>query len=494
MLAVFCLFFLLTRRDGGWPPDLVNLPFRLDPLAMLAHLLPSRTFLAASALALITLGLSFVFGRAWCGWICPLGTTLDLIPLKRLRGDRRPPAEGWRRVKYILLTATLTAALLGNLTLLAFDPLTLLSRSLTTALWPGLDRLVLALEKLLFRVPFLSEPVAAFDAAVRPALFPAQPVFFRDALLFGLLFAAVVGLNAFAERFWCRYLCPLGGLLGLLSKVAVFRRTVGEDCPGCVLCTHACPTGTIDPGRNYASDPSECTLCLDCLETCPRSRIEFTPQWKPAAWQPYDPGRRAFLATAGLSASAVALTRAGMLARREPDTLIRPPGMREVNPDILAVTQCIRCSACMRACPTAALQPGVFEAGLEGFGAPLLIPRLGYCDFSCNACGQVCPTGAIPPLDLETKRLRVIGAAYIDQDRCLPWADGNECFVCEEMCPLPEKAIELRARTDGQGPEGVRVPYVNRDVCIGCGICEYQCPVNGQAAIRISIPQVPTPF
>jgi NAD-dependent dihydropyrimidine dehydrogenase PreA subunit len=158
----------------------------------------------------------------------------------------------------------------------------------------------------------------------------------------------------------------------------------------------------------------------------------------------------------------------------------------------------------MRACPTNAIQPGVIEAGLEGFGAPLIIPRLGYCDFACNACGQVCPTQAIPPLDLEEKRLRVIGKAYIDENRCLPWADQKECFVCEEMCPLPQKAIELREqgenagqdRQEGNGPSagGIRLPRVNRELCTGCGVCEYQCPVNGESAIRVYIPTTSNPF
>ena len=490
MLAAFCLLLLMSRRDGGWPADLVNIPFRLDPLTMLAALLSSRTFLAGSALALITLVLSILFGRAWCGWICPLGTTLDLIPLKKARGKRRPPPEGWRSVKYILLIATLTAALLGNLTLLVFDPLTILYRTLTTAILPGVDRIIMWLEQLLFRVPFLSGPVGSFDAFIRPALLPASPSNFRDALLFGTLFLGVLLLNILAERFWCRYLCPLGGLLGWISKFAIFRRVVGEDCTGCVLCTSSCPTGTIDPAKNYASHPEECTLCLDCLETCPHSRVTVTPGPPAPAWQTYDPGRREFLATMGLSALAVVLVKTGMLAKREPPYLIRPPGMRAANPDILSVTRCIRCSECIRTCPTNAIQPGVFEAGVEGFGAPLIIPRLGYCLFSCNACGQVCPTQAIPPLSLEEKQIEVIGKAYIDEDRCLPWADRKECFVCEEMCPLPQKAITLHLGEDGAEPGAIKTPYVDRELCTGCGICEYQCPVNGESAIRVFVPPV----
>jgi polyferredoxin len=497
MLVVFLLFFLFSRRDGGWSPTLVNLPFRLDPLTMLANLLSSRTFLAGSAVALITIVLTLVFGRAWCGWICPLGTTLDLFPLKKARGKRPAPKEGWRKVKYLLLKATLAAALLGNLSLLVFDPLTILYRTLTVSILPGLDRVILWAEQTLFRIPFLSSPVASFDAFIRPALLPVSPANFQAGLLFAVLFIAIIALNVFAERFWCRYLCPLGGLLGWISKIAFFRRVVDEKCTGCVLCTQRCPTGTIDPGRTYASDPEECTLCLDCLPACPHSRIDFNVKLPKPVWRTYDPGRREFLATFGLTAAAVVLTKPALLSGKEPPFLIRPPGMREANSDIFSLNKCIRCAECMRTCPTSAIQVGIWEPGLEGFGTPVLVPRLGYCDFSCNACGQVCPTAAIPALSLEEKRLQVIGKAYIDENRCIPYADATNCFVCEEMCPLPQKAITLvekgKGEGKGMGSGGVQVPVVNRELCTGCGICEYQCPVTGDSSIRVYIPSTSSP-
>ena len=114
------------------------------------------------------------------------------------------------------------------------------------------------------------------------------------------------------------------------------------------------------------------------------------------------------------------------------------------------------------------------------------MPRLGHCDYGCNACGQVCPSDAIPPLSLAHKREAVIGVAVIDRNRCLPWADGVPCIVCEEMCPTPEKAIELQSEGGGGGEHnGVQKPLVIADRCIGCGICECQCPVEGESAIRI---------
>lgn len=167
--------------------------------------------------------------------------------------------------------------------------------------------------------------------------------------------------------------------------------------------------------------------------------------------------------------------------------LIRPPGARE--DDILS--KCIRCGECIRVCPTGGLQPGLGVAGWEGLWTPVLVPRLGYCDYSCNACGQVCPTEAIPRLDLEQKRQTVIGLAYIDRDRCIPWADGRDCIVCEEMCPVPDKAIFLEERTLTAalgGATTVRCPHVIRERCIGCGICEAKCPIKGEAAIRVCVP------
>ena len=112
--------------------------------------------------------------------------------------------------------------------------------------------------------------------------------------------------------------------------------------------------------------------------------------------------------------------------------LIRPPG---VNDEEAFLSKCLRCSECMKVCPTSGLQPVQSEAGLEGVWTPTLMPRVGYCDYGCNACGQVCPSGAIPSLSLDQKRLAVIGTAIVNRNRCLPWASDTPCIVCEEMCP-----------------------------------------------------------
>jgi ferredoxin len=215
--------------------------------------------------------------------------------------------------------------------------------------------------------------------------------------------------------------------------------------------------------------------------------ISFPARISSPDWSDYDPDRRRLLTSLGAAVALVGLLKSNLFANRDQSRLVRPPGAREND----LLDRCIRCGECIRACPTSAIQPAVTEAGLEGLWTPVLIPRAGYCDYSCNACGQICPVQAIPPLGLGEKRQQVIGKAYIDENRCIAWADHQDCIVCEEMCPVPDKAIVLEEADvlTGDGDLAtVQQPWVIRERCIGCGICEYKCPVNGEAAVCVYVP------
>ena len=163
---------------------------------------------------------------------------------------------------------------------------------------------------------------------------------------------------------------------------------------------------------------------------------------------------------------------------------IRPPGAL-VEDDFLA--KCIRCGECMKACPTNAIQPAMLEAGLQAMWSPLLKMRLGYCEFKCNACTEVCPTGAIAKLPLEKKQKTKIGLSMVDKDRCLPYAYGKQCQMCYDQCPLSDKAISMVEAdvTVGSKTLKLKQPQVDSKLCIGCGICENKCPVEGKSAIRV---------
>lgn len=488
LLAFLLLFIFAAYQSPN--QDWADLFYRLDPLVAITAMLAGRALIAGLSLAGVTVLLTLIFGRVWCGWLCPFGTVLEWLSPAGRREPASGPPEQWRLIKHLLLFVILGMALLGSQTLLFLDPITMMTRTLAAAIWPALRYAIYTVEGVLYRFEFLWGPLDFIhNNVVFPLFRDVEAVFSQAALIF-LFFAAIVALNRWAERFWCRYLCPLGGLLGLLSKLSLLRREVGQDCVGCALCSHSCPTATINPDEGYRSDPAECTVCYDCLVDCPQSGVRFRwqlPGWQPAQWRRYDPRRRhALLALAGAGVG-VALSGVEPITTRQSATLIRPPGARETDFESL----CIRCGECVRVCPTQGLQASFLEGGWQNFWTPRLVPRLGYCSYNCNACGQVCPTGAIPPLELAAKQQTAMGLARVDRNRCLPWAYNIPCIVCEEACPVADKAIRLEEEeivTEAGETVRLQRPYLIKDLCIGCGICESQCPMGGEAAIRVYAP------
>ena len=486
-IAFFGLFMYLFVQAVylGASPLESDLFYRLDPLIATTAMLAGRTVIAGLLYALINVAAALVFGRVWCGWVCPMGSVLGwLSPKKARRGEQ--VSDRWRAVKYLVFIVLIAAAALGNQTGVITDPISILTRTMTTAIWPTLRTMVFGIEGFLYQFDFLWPALDVIHANVLLPLFQGIESVFIAAIPIFLLFGVIVALNWAAERFWCRYLCPLGGMLGIISRGAILRREVSESCTDCGLCARECPTGTIDKAKGYASDPAECIYCYDCAADCPVSAISF-PVHSPLHWaqkQAYEPARRDVLRTAAGAAVGVSLLGVETITRRKPERMIRPPGATFTD----FTTLCMRCGECVRVCPTQGLQPSLLEGGLQNMLTPRLVPRLGHCSFTCSACIEVCPTGAIPPITIEEKQTTPIGLASIDKDRCLAWGYDTICSVCEEICPLAEKAIrqEEREVTDMNGNTFmIKLPYVLRELCIGCGACEYHCPAGGEAAIQV---------
>jgi polyferredoxin/Pyruvate/2-oxoacid:ferredoxin oxidoreductase delta subunit len=491
---VVVLFSAVQRRAAlPW----ADIFFRLDPLAASTAMLSAREWLPRLAPAFATVVTALVVGRVWCGWICPLGTLLEWARFRSARRLERHVPERLRVLKYLVLGVLVVMAAFGSLTFLVVDPISLLTRTTVTSFVPSFVYAVDAVEVALVRWGVDS---SAADALLRRTVLPLHQPYYPQAAFLLVLFLVTVGLNVLTDRFWCRYLCPLGALLGLVSKVQLLRPIIGSSCVECGACVRACRLGAIRPrldSQNMGSADagrgdlrvvsSECTMCLDCFTACPQSTsLSLASTVRSAPWQEYQPARRDFLTAVVVGMGAVVLLGAGVWRVQPSAGLIRPPGAQDEDSFL---SRCLRCSECMAVCPTSGLQPAPVSAGLEGLWTPILVSRLGFCEYSCTACGQACPSGAIPRLTLDVKRGQVLGLAVIDKDRCLPWAQSRPCIVCQEMCPVADKAIVLGAQTLITRPDGTQDylarPRVVAQRCIGCGICEYRCPVEGPAAIVV---------
>ena len=485
-LLTFTLFFYLLLVTAQLfaavlPHDLF---FRLDPLAGIAAMTAGRVWMLPLALGGVTIVLTLLLGRVWCTWACPMGTLLDWTRLRRTnRADAAPDSRG-RYVKYGLLFTTLLAAIAGSLTLLVLDPVSLLVRTFATTLLPAINYAVTGIETALYDYAAWRAGLTAFDQAFR-AYFPAEPRYYLANLAPALLFVGVLGLNALRPRFWCRYLCPLGALLALGARFAWIRRHVDTGaCTDCGQCQRECRMAAIDGSASYGADAAECIVCLECREICPTGAISFRTRPSAEKGLIYSAARRRLVTSLGAAAAGAAVLGTVPRVVKADSGLVRPPGVDDARLRSL----CFRCAECIKICPTSGLQPSQTAPGWDGLWTPTLVSRFGYCDYSCTSCGEVCPSGAIPELTLADKRREILGRAVIDEDTCIPFAEGRECIVCEEMCPVPQKAIVFDL-DEVTRPDGVtvtvRLPRVIEDDCIGCGICEYQCPVNGPAAIVV---------
>jgi len=482
------LFFTLLIISGGAAVE--HLPqtgffFYTDPLFLWVNIL-SGPFFHAFLLALVPLLLTLVCGRFFCGWACPFGALHQFFSWLGSRRRRRPQtvARGPLRLKYLLLVILLVASLFASQLLGWFDPFSLLTRSTATVVLPGANTLLQhVLQPGAQGNGWLNRAVKPLYDLSRRFLLTVQQRTFLQPFGIGLLFFGLLLLNLWRRRFFCNALCPLGALYGFLARYSLVRLTLNEQCRECNACANHC-TYHGSPYKDYFK--SECVLCGNCLVDCPTAAIDVRFSLPRADRRPaLDVGRRRLLGAAGCGLIAAALPQIAVAKKNKAHAFIRPPGA-VAEKEFLK--KCLRCGACMQACPTHAVQPAVLQSGLEGLWTPLLVPASGYCEYECNRCTQVCPTQALADLSLDEKKQFKIGTAVIDRSSCYTYADGYNCAVCEEHCPVPDKAIRFR-EVEVYNFRGklkkVKQIFVVPDLCIGCGICESVCPRTDAPAIRV---------
>lgn len=594
----------------GWP---VNWLLQLDPLNTLSVLLATHTIYSGLLWAVATLMLTFLLGRFFCGWICPFGALQQLIgylgqhgltTAQRIARNRPHPGQ---RIKYWLLLFILAAAsahflhfiftgarqkpLILCIALVVVATMILIMQRFNLV-QPRKDVIIFSITVLLLGIAVdlrfpqsrwlatslqsgLLDPIALMHRSVNLTLLPildaplnclsAVPRVYPGSMAIGVLFLLFMLLSLRIPRFYCRFICPLGALLGLCSRWSLWRIGQGATaCKTCQQCEKSCE-GACTPTETIHI--SECVLCLNCIDQCRHNVMGYHPMPSITGEKSSPDLTRRQVLTA-VAAGLAAPPMMGLTGHAEANwnpAVIRPPGSLD---ETAFLSRCIKCGQCMRICPTNVIHPAGFGSGIEGLWTPILNYRTGSsgCQYNCVACSRICPTAAIRPLSLDERMGRGpyaaagpirTGMAFVDRGRCLPWAMDTPCIVCQENCPVSPKAIFTReilqpvrdsrktvqatnaqqlvldradmtidnyatgdffcvsddlppllitANTDdtitvaehehladklspGQTIEihiRLQRPYVDPKQCIGCGVCEHECPVQGRRAIRVT--------
>ncbi len=427
--------------------------------------------------------LTLVFGRIYCSVICPLGVMQDII--SHIHGRVRPGRFSYSREKrwlrYSVLAVFVIALLAGCGALVALlAPYSAYGRIAGSILQP----IYLAANNILAGIAERMGSYAFYSVDIWMKSLPT--------LIVAAVTLAAVGILAWrGGRTYCNTICPVGSVLGILSRFSLLKiRIDDEKCVSCGLCSRNCKASAIDL-KSHKIDYSRCVACGDCLEKCRKNALSYCGpghgKKEDRQENTTDTARRSFLLGTSIAATTALMAQEkkkvdGGLAAIEDKvapqraTPVTPPGALSASH---FAKHCTACQLCVSACPNGVLRP---STSLDSFMQPVMSYERGYCRPECNRCAEVCPSGAIKPISLEEKSSTQIGHAVWIRKNCIPVADGVSCGNCARHCPAGAIMMVPMDRND---PDSLKIPAVNTSMCIGCGACENLCPARPLSAIYV---------
>ena len=480
------LFLDFTGTVHGWFGWMAKIQFLPAVLALNVGVV--------IALVLLTL----LLGRVYCSVICPLGVFQDIISwvsgkVKKNR-FRYSPALSWLR--YGVLAVFVVALVAGVVSLAALiAPYSAYGRIISNLLTP------------LYQ--WGNNVLALWAERVDSYAFYSVDVWMKGLSTFAVAVGTVIVLFILAwrgGRTYCNTICPVGTVLGFLSRYSYFKPVIDTSkCNGCGLCARNCKSSCINP-KAHEIDYSRCVACMDCLGKCRQGTIKYVSgqmllkKQAPASEgigkqvsqaslnkEKVDTARRGFFTVSALIAASVAVKAQEKKVDGGPAPLIDKKVPKRATPIVPAgalsfrhfAQHCTACQLCVSVCPNQVLRP---SGDLKHLMQPEMSYERGYCRPECAKCAEVCPTDAIHLADLTEKSSVQIGHAVWVAQNCIVNTDGVSCGNCARHCPT---GAILMVPKDADDEKSLKIPVVNTERCIGCGACENLCPSRPFSAIYV---------
>lgn len=436
----------------------------------------------------ILLLMTLVLGRAYCSILCPLGILQDVVNHVRGWVGKKHKRKNRFTYKSHKTWLRLTVAALFVL-LLILGLFNIIGTTIASFIEPysAYGRIVSSLFAPIYKAGnnVIAEALVDTDCY---CFYHVETYHSLVVMVIAVITLLVVGVMSWiGGRAYCNTICPVGTILGYISRFSLLKPVINTPkCNGCTKCARNCKASCID-AKNHTIDYSRCVVCMNCIDNCSKGAIEFKRDHKEIV-NIEKSSRRNFLIT-GVALTSATIVKAsdkitdGGLAKiiekeiPQRKNRIVPPGAVSLSH---LQKHCTGCQLCISACPNGVLRP---STELSTLMQPIVEYEKGYCRPECIKCAEVCPTGAFHSITIEEKSSIQIGRAIVKLNTCVMSARGRKCGNCADKCPTA--AIKI-VPMESENEKSRYMPVVNESKCIGCGACEYYCPVRPLSAIYVN--------